>query len=139
VRAVPASGGRDTGKRMIEVIWFLLVCTVVQIGVLRLWFDSYLFHPVQERLPKLEAMDFPWNWIGYMLQCWQCFGVWVGCGVVFLMTYLPRSPVTSRNPLILLCLGIAVGLLSELFEYFVLSRMPLRDFNRKEKEEDDSL
>lgn len=122
---------------MIELIWFLLFCTVVQAGVLRLWFDSYLFHPIQKRLSYLSKCVFPLNWLGYLLQCWQCFGVWIGCGVVFLMTYLPCAPVTDRDPLIILSLGISVGFLSDLLEYFVLSRMPLNDFDRKE--EDDSV
>lgn len=119
---------------MIDLILFVFLCTVVQAAILRLWLDSYLFHPIQKGLEKrfTEAREkkSPLTMVYYLFQCWQCFGVWVGWLVAYtLARFIPASPIDENCPAAIFCIGLAVGLLSDLFEFFVLAKIPRGDFD----------
>ena len=114
---------------MLDVILFVMLCTAVQAAILRLWLDSYLFRPIQdwvtEKYTQYREKESRLAGVFYLLQCWQCFGVWIGWLTAYTLAWsIPDAPVDCRCPAAIFSIGIAVGLLSELFEFFVLSKIP---------------
>lgn len=109
---------------MIDTLLFLLLCTVIQCGILRVWLDSELFRPVQTVLMESRETPGVVGFISRLLTCWQCFGVWTGWFVVFVLTwFLDSSPIQAFNIPVIFCMGIGVGFLSDLVEAFVIGRM----------------
>lgn len=109
---------------MLNCIYFLLLCVVIQAAVLRIWFDSYLFQPVQEYLESKREIG---GWRGFLIKlatCYQCFGTWVGFVVAFgLAWFLPGAPFSPANVPCIFMFGVSTGMLSELLDLFVLSKL----------------
>lgn len=107
-----------------NLLQFILICVLVHVGLLRVWFDTELFSDVQEFLAKYREDDSTFGLVCRMLSCWQCFGVWMGWLVVFVLArHLPDAPVFCENIVLVLLLGPAVGFLSELVEYYIVSEL----------------
>ena len=108
---------------MIEFILFLCLSTVIQAAILRIWFDSTLFEPVQNYLQTIKDRRV----IGFfakLLSCYQCFGAWMGFAVVWGLTYFsPYIPFSPWNIPCVFMFGLATGLLSEILDLFVLSKL----------------
>ena len=109
---------------MLNCIYFLLLSTVIQAAILRIWFDSTLFHPVQV---YLESRREEQGWVGFLVKlatCYQCFGTWVGFIVVLgLAWFLPNAPFGPLNVPCVFMFGVATGMLSELYDLFVISKL----------------
>ena len=110
---------------MTDLVIFLVLCLLVQIAIMRIWLNSHLFSWIQDKLTFLrETKSGVVHYISYLLTCWQCLGVWVSWGVVFPMAvWLPGSPVKIDNPFLLIVLGLGIGLVSEIIEYYFLVGM----------------
>lgn len=124
---------------MIEFILYICVCTVIQVGILRIWMDSYIFRHVQSFLRKHREDKTPMGMLCYLCQCWQCFGIWMGWCVCFLTSaFLPSSPICVRNIPCILMSGVAVGFLSECVEAFIVSKLSTPYFQEEADGEEET-
>lgn len=122
---------------MIDVILFVLVALVCQVGILRIWFDSKLFQKTQAYLTVIKKCPGPIGFVAQMATCWQCSGIWTGWLVCFTMAAcIPASPIPWYSPANLL-LGVAVGFLSECVETFVVSKLTSYAEEVEEEESDE--
>lgn len=110
---------------MVNLIVFLVLCLLVQIAIMRIWLNSELFSAVQDKLTYWrETKKGVVHYVCYLLTCWQCLGVWVSWGVVFPMAiYLPDPPINGDSYFVLIAVGLAIGLVSEIIEYYFLADM----------------
>lgn len=107
---------------LIDILLFIGLCTIVQAGILRLWMDSYVFSKVQKFCKWMRDSTKVLHLVGYLLTCWQCFGTWVGWFVVWaLASFMPCAPISADDWVLIFLFGIAVGFLSDLLEYYVIS------------------
>ena len=125
---------------MIDVVLFLAMAVICQVGILRIWFDSKLFQKAQENLNARKSSPGLDGFVAKMATCWQCSGIWTGWLVCFTMAaFIPSSPVPWYSPVNIL-FGIAVGFMSECIEMLVVSKLPSytdQYAEEKESEEED--
>lgn len=112
---------------MVDLIVFLILCLLVQIAIMRIWLNSELFSAIQDKLIYWrETKKGVVHYVCYLLTCWQCLGVWVSWGVVFPMAiYLPDTPIKADSYFVLIVAGLAIGLVSEIIEYYFLADMDM--------------
>ena len=112
---------------MVNLIVFLVLCLLVQIAIMRIWLNSELFSAIQDKLTYWrETKKGVVHYVCYLLTGWQCLGVWVSWGVVFPMAiYLPDPPIKGDNYFVLIAVGLAIGLVSEIIEYYFLADMDM--------------
>lgn len=102
------------------IMWFGLAL-FCQISILRIWLDGEIFAEVQEYiLGKTSSKNFFVRKFAYLLSCWQCLGVWVAWGILALFSLVPEVPSSMKLWYVILLLGFAISLISELFYSFVL-------------------
>ena len=135
-------GVRESGKdiqKLIDVLIFLLVALLCQVGILRIWFDSKLFQTTQAHLNVLKADPGLRGFVAKMATCWQCSGIWTGWLVCFTMSAcIPASPIPWYSP-VNLFLGVAVGFLSECVETFVVSKLTSYAQEVETEEQDEEI
>ena len=102
------------------IIWFGLAL-FCQISILRIWLDGEIFSEVQEYiLSKTYSSNFFVRKFAYLLSCWQCLGLWVAWGILLLFSFVPEVPAAMKLWYVIILLGFAISLISELFYSFVL-------------------
>ena len=102
------------------IIWFGLAL-FCQISILRIWLDGEIFAEVQDYiLTKTTSKNFFVRKFAYLLSCWQCLGLWVAWGILALFSLVPDVPNAMKAWYVIILLGFAISLISELFYSFVL-------------------
>lgn len=105
---------------MSEIVLFLILVTLAQVAILRLWFTAEIFSECQAFFTGWRKTETGIKQkVGYLMTCWQCIGVWVaGLVAGALACSTPEFKELSWAAIILIAL--AAAFLSEMFYIYYM-------------------
>ena len=124
-------------------IWFV-VCTLVQLSLVYLWFDSeILSRPFAWCLKQKRNSTNNFTWFVFtLLTCSNCLGYWFSWIVVAAGSYLPGSPLSqaslSYSIFVIFFTGLGVTILSRIIDGFMPEPISTRIFVDIDDEEEDT-